>query len=311
MDMVKINKPKANNSPDVALESKPDVAGHIDWVGMENVVCPVRLPHTLEGAFIVPAKVDLGVSLDKPSARGIHMSRLFGRAQDFLLQEPLTPKRMKMLVSELIVSQDGLSESARLKVAWEQLLLRKALVSEEKGWKSYPLYFEAVQKKDSVEVKMGLELYYSSTCPCSAALSQQALVEEFVDDFSHLQNISVGEAVEWLKLKGVKVATPHAQRSKATVEVSLREGEFHPGFDHLIDSIEEVLGTPVQAAVKRRDEQEFARRNAQNLMFCEDAVRRIKNLLEHQTCFVDFTVKVEHQESLHAHNAVARASKGE
>ncbi|WP_197469074.1 GTP cyclohydrolase, FolE2/MptA family, partial [Oleiphilus sp. HI0125] len=41
------------------------------------------------------------------------------------------------------------------------------------------------------------------------------------------------------------------------------------------------------------------------LMFCEDAARRLKDSLEHMNGVVDYWFKVEHQESLHAHNAVA------
>ena len=44
----------------------------------------------------------------------------------------------------------------------------------------------------------------------------------------------------------------------------------------LVDLVENSLKTPVQAAVKREDEQEFARLNGQNLMFCEDAARRLQ-----------------------------------
>ena len=43
----------------------------------------------------------------------------------------------------------------------------------------------------------------------------------------------------------------------------------------LIDRVEQALGTPVQTVVKREDEQAFARLNGENLMFCEDAARRM------------------------------------
>ena len=39
-------------------------------------------------------------------------------------------------------------------------------------------------------------------------------------------------------------------------------------------------------------------------MFCEDAARRIKLSLEQADFVQDYWFKVEHQESLHAHNAV-------
>ncbi len=46
----------------------------------------------------------------------------------------------------------------------------------------------------------------------------------------------------------------------------------------LIDYAEVALGTAVQTVVKRSDEQAFAVANGQNLMFCEDAARRLNNV---------------------------------
>ena len=59
--------------------------------------------------------------------------------------------------------------------------------------------------------------------------------------------------------------------------------------------------------VKREDEQEFARLNGQNLMFVEDAVRRIKQALLDSQLWSNCHVRVSHYESLHAHDAVASA----
>ena len=99
------------------------------------------------------------------------------------------------------------------------------------------------------------------------------------------------------------IATPHSQRSYAHIKLSLGSSCW-PDFPTLIFQLEEFIGTPVQTAVKRRDEQEFARLNAENLMFCEDAARKIKFALEKMSFVKDYWFKVEHQESLHAHNAV-------
>ena len=60
----------------------------------------------------------------------------------------------------------------------------------------------------------------------------------------------------------------------------------------------------------REDEQEFARLNAANLMFCEDAARRLKAMLAQRADVVDFRGRVEHHESLHAHDAVTVFAKG-
>jgi GTP cyclohydrolase I len=53
----------------------------------------------------------------------------------------------------------------------------------------------------------------------------------------------------------------------------------------------------------------MCRLNGQNLMFCEDAARKIKGLLE-QHNYADYWLQINHYESLHAHDAVAIAVKG-
>jgi len=62
--------------------------------------------------------------------------------------------------------------------------------------------------------------------------------------------------------------------------------------------------------VKRVDEQAFAKLNGANLMFCEDAARRMQLALDADPRVADFWVKASHFESLHPHDAVAVATKG-
>jgi GTP cyclohydrolase I len=106
------------------------------------------------------------------------------------------------------------------------------------------------------------------------------------------------------------VATPHSQRSDAHILVRLQDGLVDFPITDLIDEVENTLKTPVQTAVKREDEQEFARLNGQNLMFIEDAGRKLKDQLDSDTRFADYWVRVEHHESLHAHDAVGVFTKG-
>jgi GTP cyclohydrolase I len=86
--------------------------------------------------------------------------------------------------------------------------------------------------------------------------------------------------------------------------------EGAPGTVELVDLAERALGTPVQAAVKREDELEFARRSASNLMFCEDACRRLAGALAADPRLADWRAEVAHLESLHPHDAVAAVAKG-
>ncbi|HRO68626.1 MAG TPA: GTP cyclohydrolase, FolE2/MptA family, partial [Pseudobdellovibrionaceae bacterium] len=110
----------------------------------------------------------------------------------------------------------------------------------------------------------------------------------------------------WLgTTRGIQ-ATPHAQRSFAQVKVQLENGDPVD----LIDVLEDALQTAVQGAVKREDEQEFARRNGQNLMFCEDAARRVGAALDAFPEVLAYKAELNHVESLHPHSAVAVISKG-
>ncbi len=151
---------------------------------------------------------------------------------------------------------------------------------------------------------------YSSTCPCSAALARQLIQKAFKDKFSNEASVDLETVHEWLGTTEGVVATPHSQRSVAEIKVKLNSSTTEFPITELVDLIENSLKTPVQAAVKREDEQEFARLNGQNLMFCEDAARRLQHTMNASTQFDDFWLRINHLESLHAHDAVSVTTKG-
>ncbi|MGS1079599.1 GTP cyclohydrolase FolE2 [Pseudoxanthomonas beigongshangi] len=293
--------------PDVAHQSVP-LARALDWVGMEGIALPVRITDGEGGQLQVPATIDVFVNLTNPDARGIHMSRLYLHLQEGLSRETITPAGLRHLLQEGVSSQQGLADQARIRLRYDALLRRRALESEHAGWKRYPVEIDATLADGHLQLALSFSVEYSSTCPASAALSRQANAERFADDFAAAHPLSVGVVRDWLASERGLAATPHAQRSRASVRVELR-----PQFDELplvalIDAIEAALGTPVQTAVKRVDEQAFARLNAENLMFCEDAARRVAAALSQDAHVARFDATVAHFESLHPHDAVARVS---
>jgi GTP cyclohydrolase I len=159
-------------------------------------------------------------------------------------------------------------------------------------------------------VELGYSVVYSSTCPCSAALARQLIQERFLIDFSRSKPLDFDAVLAWLGTEQGICATPHSQRSHADVKVRLIPSFQSLPIESLIDLAEGAVKTPVQTAVKREDEQAFARLNGQNLMFCEDAARRLQSALDADERVVDFWVRASHFESLHPHDAVAMASKG-
>ena len=301
--------------PDVAVDAAA-AARPLDWVGMSNLALPLRVASGRDEPIQVSASVDVAVDLLDPGARGIHMSRLYLHLQQAFASDTVTPAGLRRVLQTLVETQAGLSSRARLTLRYDHLLLRAALASDNAGWKRYPVEIVATLAGACPEPGRGGHLHlslrfavdYSSTCPASAALSRQLNAERFAEDFADARPMSTAVVRDWLASERGLAATPHAQRSRADILVELR-----PAFDELpltalIDAVERALGTPVQTAVKREDEQAFARLNAENLMFCEDAARRIAAALAADPRIERFDAQVAHFESLHAHDAIARVT---
>ena len=142
-------------------------------------------------------------------------------------------------------------------------------------------------KEGSYRFFLTVEYIYSSTCPCSFELAHEATSS-----------------------RGV-AANAHSQRSKLTVKI-----EFDPykivWIEDLVELCRENIPTEVQVVVKRRDEQAFAELNGANLLFSEDVCRIMYQALDvwyNQCRIEDFSIVVEHFESLHNWNAIAVTSK--
>ncbi len=296
--------------PDIALDSSTRIGGTLDKVGMTAIEVPVRLRDDDGMVFLCPAKADAFVSLDDPKARGIHMSRLFLALQELLAGEELNLTVVKRLLAQFVGSHAGISRSAHLRLTFDLPVKRRALVSDNASWRTYPVTVSGDLRGGHFRFRLGVTVAYSSTCPCSAALARQLIQEKFRADFADQAVLSTGDMAEWLGKESSIMATPHSQRSYANLEVEIADAEQAPTFVQLIDLVENALKTPVQAAVKREDEQEFARLNGANLMFCEDAGRRLKRTLDGDSRVSDYRVEAVHVESLHPHNAVSVVVKG-
>ncbi len=306
-----MNQPVAVRAmPDIAKEARPAIAGALDWVGMGDIEVPVRIADADGSVMQVPARVNAFVNLHSADARGIHMSRLYLLVDRLLGSETLTPCSVRRVLKEFLASHAELSTRALLRIQFDYMVRRNALVSENSGWRSYPVVLTGTLDRGHFTVETALDVTYSSTCPCSAALARQLIQDQFRQDFAGAGPLDFDRVLAWLGSEQGIVATPHSQRSTAAVKVRLVPSFERFPLIELIDQIEAALQTPVQTAVKREDEQAFAKLNAANLMFCEDAARRVRNVLDDEPHVADFWVQASHFESLHPHNAVAVAVKG-
>jgi len=293
--------------PDVVESKNLTFERVIDWVGMSSVEASLNLK-----SGTVPCDVDVYVDLADPQAKGIHMSRLYLAVSEDLKSKTLSRDNLYELLIKLIAGQQGKSEHAKIKINFNLTMMRKALVSQTFGERHYPIEVIASAHKKgddyTFEMEVGFKALYSSTCPCSAALSRQLIQENWKKFSLDKESVSADDVSKWLNEESSIVATPHAQRSEA--HLKLKPSNLNEELiQDWIETLErQVLKTPVQTAVKREDEQEFARLNGTNLMFCEDAARRVAFWLDSEKNIDGYWARMEHRESLHSHNAVSEIS---
>jgi GTP cyclohydrolase IB len=303
-----MNLPIASPLPDVASSEPSTIAAPLQWVGMDGIAVPVRLCDTAETERL-PAQAALHVDLPAAQVKGIHMSRLY-RLLDEYAEQALSPSQLSQLLRAMVHSHaDCASTAARISLRMALLRRSPALRSEGlAGWKAYPLRIDAVLRGGNVRIEVGVEVLYSSTCPCSAALARQLLSAAFLQQHAEQPALPRDAVAAWLLQHGSH-ATPHSQRSIATLRVAVSPHAVRFDLDALIALAEQALSTPVQAAVRRADEQAFARLNGANLMYVEDAARRLQQALGAR--YRGVRVQVRHLESLHPHDAVAEAGAAE
>lgn len=295
--------------PDIAANSQPEQLRPLNRVGMSGIDLPCSLLMPDGTSTGILCRADTHVDITQPDQRGIHMSRLYLDLQAHLQQRPVCSSTLQDLLSSCLHHHSGISQTASLQLHFQLPLKRPALRSSFSGWKSYPALVAASYQPDCFKLELGVKVFYSSTCPCSAALSRQLLEQRFRTDFADHDQVDTQTISQWLLHHG-SLATPHSQRSTAHIRVEL--SQHHPALPltELIDQAENALQTAVQTAVKREDEQAFAALNGHNQMFCEDAARRVAHALDEQALWKDFWIRIEHHESLHAHDATAVCVKG-
>lgn len=288
--------------PDITSTSFSNHPNTLQWVGMEDISLPLKFKLNHQHITQVVSHANTYVNLAVDDAKGIHMSRLYLLLNQFSNQE-FEQSTVEKLLNDMIESQGGLSTAAKLSFQFDLAINKSSLSGLHTGFQTYPISITTVKNQDTMLCEIDLTITYSSTCPCSASLSRKLLGSEIDANFKG-ESIDKAALTAWIESESGSVATPHSQRSYAYLKLTMAPNEW-PEIFTLIHELEATLKTPVQTAVKREDEQQFAKLNAENLMFCEDAARKIKIFLASKPNIAYYHMKVEHQESLHPHNAVA------
>ena len=307
--------PTDESLPDPQIEPIiPGARVALNKVGIAPVDLPIRVKRRDGTEQVLQAQASLYCSLDDVNAKGLNLSRLYLIMHN-KIGEHLTIDGIRGALEEMATKQGSKNAYCKLrfKYPWSQKALRsreelsegeialglyQTLENGERislrklqGHIAYNVTLEGEYHADQekpYKFYLTTEYVYSSTCPCSFELAQNA---------QELRQAA---------------ANAHSQRSimKTTVE-------FDPDnivwIEDLVELHRQYIPTEVQVVVKRRDEQAFAELNGSNLLFSEDAVRLLYGALDEwfsEGKIYDFRVITDHFESLHPWSAIALVSKG-
>ncbi len=300
--------PDDENLPDPQVNPiLPGARVSIQKVGIGPVDLPVQFIRRDGTAQTLQATASLYGSLDDPDAKGLNLSRFYMLMHEAVANK-LSIEGLKQVLQDMRTKQN--CEHAycklRFKYPWVQEALRTRAEAKEgegifkivqgknlsyrkqEGHIFYTCELEGQIHEDEYKFYLTVDYLYSSTCPCSFELSEDAT-----------------------ERRG-KAANAHSQRSCAKIKIG-----FDPDdpvyIEDLVELARTYVPTEVQVVVKRRDEQAFAELNGSNLIFTEDACRLfylgLDDLFNDGKIF-DFSVVTSHFESLHPWNAVAVIYKG-
>ncbi len=170
--------------PDVANQTQAQTEGTLDWVGMSNIEVPLMVAAAGASERPVAAHVEAFVNLKDPKTKGIHMSRLYLLLDELSTNGELSHESLKQLLNDFIESHKDISNQAFIKFDFDYHLRRKSLISKKQGWKAYPVSLTGRYDAGTLNLELSVDVPYSSTCPCSAALARQLIQDAFSEKFA-------------------------------------------------------------------------------------------------------------------------------
>lgn len=274
------------------LDSMPDLQNAdfvgipIDFVGIQGMHLPLKIREKNGDFQEVMAEVTGTVSLDAYN-RGVNLSRILRtlyKSKDDIFDINKVEDVLRNYQKDIKTFDAHILMNFKYRIWQDALRSVKEDGTPEGGWQYYDITFDCnLDVTGEFKKIMHVRYLYSSSCPCSTALSEHAALT-----------------------RGV-YGIPHSQRSVAKLSL---EFDNLIWIEDVIDMCNDALTTEVLVFCKREDEQAFAEKNGAQPKFVEDAIRYLANTLNKNPDVTDYKVICSHLESLHAHQAVAVITKG-
>ncbi|SFT47200.1 GTP cyclohydrolase I [Selenomonas sp. GACV-9] len=252
------------------VQSREDARGiAIQRVGIKDAHLPFLIK-TKDGGFQqVLARIRFTVSL--PSEyKGTHMSRFLEILMPWS-QKPLAEPEIDKMLAEALEHLDA--QSAEVELAFKYFVDKTAPVSGKKSVLDLDCCFTGrKQRGGELEFQLGVEVPFTSLCPCSKEISQYGA---------------------------------HNQRSVARIQLRFQPGVDCIYIENLAALTEKQGSSPIYPLLKREDEKFVTEAAYENPKFVEDILRDIVLALRGIAGLAWFSVECENYESIHNHSAFA------
>ena len=240
----------------------------INRVGITDFQLPIFIAQKNGGVQHSIASIDCFVNLDK-ELKGINMSRLAIGLQKFS-----THQLNKQLISDICENIRTVSDNAKIceiSYKFPYFIKKIAPKSKEPGFLPYNIIFKGIKTESDFVFELTTEAIVTSCCPCSKEISE---------------------------------SSAHNQKCRITIECIMKDESFL-WIEDLVKIAEESGSCEIYSVLKRVDEKVVTERMYDNSKFVEDIARSCYSQVDLLDCVNKFSIKVESDESIHAHKAVA------
>jgi GTP cyclohydrolase I len=253
----------------------PDTQGSRDerQLAIQRVgVRAVRHPLQLQiGEAVLPTVATWDLDVALPAEqKGTHMSR-FAAWLD-ALDTPLDAARLRPALASMLERLDA--SEGRAEARFPFFLRKRAPVSGVASLLEYQGALIAETRAGKTRIDAEVVVPVKSLCPCSKEISDYGA---------------------------------HNQRSHVTIRVELLQPIDWP---ELVRFAEDSASSEIWTLLKRVDEKWITERAYENPKFVEDIVRDVALKLDADRRIGAYCVDVENFESIHAHSAAARITRG-
>lgn len=253
--------------PDVQ-QRKDDRGKRINKVGIRELIVPIKIYDLKGNIRNTVGNISLYVSLEHEE-KGISMSRLAEIVHEVLEEDVVSTDIIRHILKKLREKLNA--KDSYIKIHFDYFVKKEAPVSKLKGYMNYKCSFEGKSFDGQDKIYLRVIVPYTSLCPCSKEISKYSA---------------------------------HNQKSFANILVELNTTIK---IEDIIKLVDECASCPIYTVLKRPDEKYVTERAYENPMFVEDMIRAISLKLDKHLDkeINDYVAVVDHQESIHLHNAVA------